>query len=115
MGLINRVVPAEGVLTETMAYADQLVRFVSPTSLATTKRQIAIDQLHDNIGSSVRRAQQLLDEMASQPDYTEAIRVFGTDENPDWSQPPRSMDLADSSEKSCLGDDTRGNSSDSLG
>jgi enoyl-CoA hydratase/carnithine racemase len=95
MGLINRVVPAEDVLTDAMDYANQLVRLVSPASLATTKRQIAVDQLHDNVGSSVRRAQQLLDEMASQPDYMEAIRVFGTDENPNWSQPPRSMDLAD--------------------
>ena len=53
MGLINRVVPVEDVLAEAMAYADQLVRLVSPTSLATTKRQIALDQLHDNVGSSV--------------------------------------------------------------
>ncbi len=92
MGLINRVLPAEEVLPAATRYARQLVESVSPASLATTKRQISVDQLHDDVGSSVHRAQRLLDEMATQPDYLEAIRVFGSKESPSWIQPPRSIE-----------------------
>ena len=66
---------------------------MSPSSLATTKRQISIDQLHDDLGASVRHAQALLDEMSTQPDYLEAIRVFGTREDPQWAQRPRPTDV----------------------
>ncbi len=93
MGLVNRVVPAEAVLDEATAYARELVRTVSPASLATTKRQVALDLLHRDPGASIRRAQQLLDVMVTQPDYREAVRVFGTGTDPAWSQPPRPTDV----------------------
>jgi len=91
MGLVNRVLPGHHLMIETTNYARELVELVSPASLATTKRQIAVDQLHDDVGTSVRVAQELLDEMSTQPDYLEAIRVFGTDEPRAWSQAPRSI------------------------
>ena len=93
MGLANQALPADQVLARATEYADMLVRTVSPSSLATTKRQIALDQLHDDLGASVRHAQALLDEMSTQPDYLEAIRVFGTDEPAAWTQPPRPTDV----------------------
>ncbi len=89
MGLVNRVLPAEEVLDAATTYARELVTTVSPASLATTKRQVTLDLLHDDVGASVRRAQQLLEAMTTQPDYQDAIRVFGTDTRPVWTQPPR--------------------------
>lgn len=88
MGLLNRLLPADEVLPAASAYADTLVATVSPASLSTTKRQIVVDQLHDDVGASVRHAQELLDTMTTEPDYAEAIRVFGSDEPARWSQPP---------------------------
>ncbi len=93
MGLANEALPTEQVLPRAREYADQLVTTVSPASLATTKRQIAVDQLHDDLGAAVRQAQALLDEMSTQPDYLEAIRVFGTRETPQWVQPPEPTDV----------------------
>lgn len=89
MGLANEALPAAQVLPRAREYAEMLVRTVSPASLATTKRQIAIDQLHDDPGASVRHAQALLDAMSTQPDYLEAVRVFGTGQTPKWAQRPR--------------------------
>lgn len=92
MGLANRAMPSDEVLTAARAYAEQLVTTVSPASLATTKRQIALDLVHDDPAAAVRRAQELLNTMTTQPDYTEAVRVFGTREAPQWTQPPRPVE-----------------------
>ncbi len=89
MGLANGTGTPEEVRAMARDYAAHLVATVSPASLATTKRQIAVDQLHDDIGASVRHAQDLLNRMTTQPDYLEAIRVFGTGQAAAWSQPPR--------------------------
>ena len=91
MGLANGSGPAEEVLPMARSYAAQLVASISPAALATTKRQLALDQLHDDPAASVRHAQHLLDEMTTQPDYHEAIRVFATKDTPNWSQPPRAQ------------------------
>ena len=48
---------------------------------------------YDDIGAAVRHAQALLDEMSTQPDYLEAIRVFGTREEPQWAQRPRPTEV----------------------
>lgn len=92
IGLVNRVTPADegAVLRAAHEYANELVRTVSPAALATTKRQIVLDQLHDDPGASVRQAQALLDTMTGQPDFAEAVRVFGSAEDARWVQPPRS-------------------------
>lgn len=89
MGLVNRVLPGDEIVDAARDYATMLVNTVAPAALATTKRQIAIDQLHDDLGASVRHAQALLDTMTTDPDYLEAVRVFGTDEPPTWTQPPQ--------------------------
>ena len=88
MGLANQSVPTAGVLDVTRAYADAVVATVSPASLATSKRQVVVDQLHEDPAKSVRHAQELLDVMVTQDDYREAIRIFGTGSPADWSQPP---------------------------
>lgn len=89
MGLASGCGPAAEVLPMARAYAADLVATTSPASLATTKRQLALDQLHGHPADSVRRAQELLDEMTTEADYHEAIRVFASKDAPQWSQPPR--------------------------
>lgn len=90
MGLATRVCEnADDVLPAALAYAADMVRTVSPSALATTKRQLALDLLHADPGASVRRAQGLLDTMATQPDYREAIRAFTSKTAAQWEQPPR--------------------------
>ena len=92
MGLANRVYDdAEAVAPEAIAHAAELVRSVSPASLATTKRQIANDQLHDDPAGSVREAQRLLDAMMTQPDYAEGVAAFSAKREPSWTQPPRAQ------------------------
>ena len=66
-----------------------LVTTVAPASLATTKRQIATDQLHDDPAASVVEAQRLLDLMMTQPDYAEGVHAFTDRRAPQWTQAPR--------------------------
>lgn len=90
MGLANRVVDdADAVAAVALAWAEDLVASVSPASLATTKRGLAIDQLHDDPAAAVVEAQRLLDVMTTQPDYAEGVRAFAEKRRADWSQPPR--------------------------
>lgn len=89
IGLANRSLDDAGAVADAaLAQAESLVAQISPAALATTKRQIAIDQLHDDPAASVRRAQELLDLMTTEPDYAEGIRAFTTKTPPRWSQPP---------------------------
>ena len=74
LGLANRVVDEPGdVAPQALEYARTLVEQVSPAALATTKRQIATDQLHDHPAASVNEASRLLDVMMAQPDYAEGV------------------------------------------
>jgi len=90
MGLANRVVgESDDVVAEALDYARSLVENVAPASLATTKRQIATDQLHDNPAQSVVEAQRLLDAMMAQPDFAEGVSALNDRRTPRWAQPPR--------------------------
>ncbi len=91
LGLANRVVDeADDVAPHALAYAGMLVENVAPASLATTKRQIAIDQLHDDPAASVVEAQRLLQLMMTEPDYTEGVSASKDRRTPQWRQAPRS-------------------------
>ena len=85
IGLVNRTVPANRVLDEARSYAADLIERVAPASLATTKRQLWLDQLHDDVGASVRNADVLLREMMTEPDYAEAVRAFNEKRPPNWT------------------------------
>lgn len=75
MGLLNRVVEPGAVLAAAYDYARELIRNVSPASMAATKRQIAED-LHGDVGSSVAKSEQLLRDMMREPDYAEGVAAF---------------------------------------
>ncbi|MBL4679252.1 MAG: enoyl-CoA hydratase/isomerase family protein [Pseudomonadales bacterium] len=75
LGLVNRVIEKDQLMSETLAYATLMKNTVSPNSLKETKRQIYTD-LHRDVSESVEESERLLREMMKQKDYPEAIAAF---------------------------------------
>lgn len=75
MGFLNRIVPAEALMGEVMAYARNLARTVAPGSAREGKRQIYRD-LHRDAATSVNEAEALLVEMSRTPDYKEGVKAW---------------------------------------
>ena len=75
MGFLNRIVPAERLMDEVMAYARQIAVSVAPGSARETKRQIYRD-LHRDAASAVRAAEELLTQMSREPDYKEGVKAW---------------------------------------
>ena len=75
MGFLNRLLPAERLMEEVMAYAKALARSVAPGSARETKRQIYRD-LHRDAAASVRAAEALLESMIREPDYKEGVKAW---------------------------------------
>lgn len=83
MGFLNRIVPAENLMAEVMAYASNLARTVAPGSARETKRQIYRD-LHRDAASAVKTAEALLVEMSKAPDYREGVKAWMEKRTPAW-------------------------------
>ena len=66
------------------AYAKNLAENVAPGSLRATKLQIYSDQ-HRDIASSVHHADELLNSMSREPDYTEGLKAFMEKRKADWT------------------------------
>jgi enoyl-CoA hydratase/carnithine racemase len=75
MGFLNKVLPAEELMGEVMAYAGTLARSVSPGSARATKHQIYRD-LHRDAAAAVGEAERLVDEMIRDPDYAEGVKAW---------------------------------------
>ena len=75
MGFLNRIVPAERLMDEVMAYARNIAVSVAPGSARETKRQIYRD-LHRDAANSVRAAEALLVEMSRAADYKEGVKAW---------------------------------------
>jgi enoyl-CoA hydratase/carnithine racemase len=84
LGLLNALVEPDELLPHTRAYAKKMAAEVSPASLRETKRQIYTD-LHRDVGSSVREADELLDQMMKADDYREAVAAYAEKRPPRWS------------------------------
>jgi enoyl-CoA hydratase/carnithine racemase len=84
LGLVNQVFPAEMLLTETYAYARNLLRTVSPASLRQTRWQIYRD-LHRDVAASVVDSEELLQDMMRHNDYREGVAAFLEGRQPIWS------------------------------
>lgn len=72
MGLVNRVLPPDELLPETLAYARRVASEISPASLAVMKRQLWTDVLGD-LDTSVRAAVEHLHRMVGEPDFAEGV------------------------------------------
>jgi enoyl-CoA hydratase/carnithine racemase len=83
MGFLNRIVPAERLMDEVLAYAVQF-RNVAPGSVRESKRQIYRD-LHRDAANSVRNAEALLVEMSKTADYKEGVKAWMEKRTPNWT------------------------------
>lgn len=82
-GLVNRVVAADQVLAEAVAWARALASEISPGSLAATRRQVWLDQ-HRDVREAVEHAGALLEEMMSQDAFGEGVRAMIEKRTPEW-------------------------------
>jgi enoyl-CoA hydratase/carnithine racemase len=75
MGLVNRALPKEQVLSHSVDYVRDLALRVSPTSLSIMKRQV-YQQLTASLGPSEREAVKLMVESFGRPDFKEGVASF---------------------------------------
>ncbi len=75
LGLINALHPADDLLDETMAYAQQLISSVSAGSLAASRQQVYLDQ-HRGVGTSVEQSLELLTSMMGHEDYRKGVEAL---------------------------------------
>ncbi|GAA0356600.1 enoyl-CoA hydratase [Microbispora corallina] len=75
MGLAVRAVPGERLLEEALAYAGELARECSPTSMSIIKRQVWGDW-ETGLDESRDRAVRLMAESFGRPDFAEGVGAF---------------------------------------
>jgi enoyl-CoA hydratase/carnithine racemase len=75
MGLVNKVVAPDELLSTTHAYARILATEVSPASLAATKLQLYAD-LHRDAASAVRDSEARVERMMTEPDFAEGVAAW---------------------------------------
>lgn len=75
LGMVNKVVPAESLMDEVMAYASDLAMNVSPSSMAVMKRQVYGDYDKD-VSTASRDALRLMQESFGRPDFREGVASF---------------------------------------
>ena len=75
LGLVNRVLPAEALLEETLAYARDLAVNCSPASMATMKRQVYAD-LQRDLPEALAKADMLMLDSFAAPDFVEGVTSF---------------------------------------
>jgi len=91
MGLVNRIVPAESLLNEAMAYARQLATQCSPRAMQAVKRQVWHDLMSDFAGSYAR-SETMLAEASASDDFREGISSWQESRPPAF--PPLVEELA---------------------
>jgi enoyl-CoA hydratase/carnithine racemase len=72
IGLVNRVVAPSDLLSETTAYARQLVETCSPRSMWAMKQQVSLD-LMSSLSEGYRRAEEMLANAIKQDDFREGV------------------------------------------
>jgi enoyl-CoA hydratase/carnithine racemase len=84
LGLVNRALPAETLLEETLAYAHELAGQCSPASMATMKRQVYAD-LDRGVGDALAGADLLMLESFTAPDFVEGVASFVERRDPSFA------------------------------
>jgi enoyl-CoA hydratase/carnithine racemase len=75
LGLVNRAVEDDRLLEDTLAYARMLATECSPSSMAHMKRQVYGDY-ERSLADSLERANRLMVQSFSGPDFGEGVRSF---------------------------------------
>ena len=84
-GFFNDVVPVDQLADRVATYA-RLLATVSPASVATAKRQMWGDLLHDDPRSAVESSKELIGEMMQQPDYLEGVAAMREKRQPRFTR-----------------------------
>ena len=82
IGLVNKVLPPEQLLPETLEYAGSIAAGCSPRSLAVLKRQLYEGLLGD-LDTAATEAVDLLHAMVAEPDFAEGVAALAE------KRPPR--------------------------
>ncbi|MGF1597839.1 MAG: enoyl-CoA hydratase [Acidimicrobiales bacterium] len=75
LGLVNRVVAPDALLHEALAYADDLARNVSPTSMAVMKQQIYNHPLLP-LSEAMSESNAMMRDSLRRPDFKEGVASF---------------------------------------
>ena len=84
IGLINRVIDADLLLSETRSYVKRMIDTISPGSLRASRHQIYADQ-HRGVDQAVNESEVMLKSMMKQNDYREGVSAFLEKRTPRWS------------------------------
>jgi enoyl-CoA hydratase/carnithine racemase len=88
LGVVNRALPSDSLLDETLAYARDIAASCAPSSLAAMKQQVYED-LEQDLTGAVDRANALMVESLQAPDFVEGVASFVE------RRPPRFAPLGD--------------------
>lgn len=75
LGVVNKAFPAEKLLDETMAYAQDLATNVSPTSMAVMKHQIYNHPMM-SVGDALAESNKFMRESLRRSDFKEGVASF---------------------------------------
>jgi enoyl-CoA hydratase/carnithine racemase len=75
MGLVNRVVPHDGLLKQVQEYAGEMAEKSSPTSMRIMKRQV-YEALHEPLSDAHQKSVQLMMESFDREDLAEGVDSF---------------------------------------
>lgn len=75
IGLVNRVVPHDELMSHTREYVENLAAHCSPASMQIMKRQV-YQQLTRDLGPSEKEAIQLMIQSFDRPDFREGVTSF---------------------------------------
>jgi enoyl-CoA hydratase/carnithine racemase len=84
LGLVNRALPPELVLTEAVAYARDLAVSCSPASMSAIKRQVYAD-LDSGLPEALTEADKLMVESLTAPDFVEGVASFVERREPEFA------------------------------
>ena len=84
LGLVNRALPGERLMDETLAYARELAASCSPASMATMKRQVYAD-FDRPLPEALAEADRLMLESFTRPDFAEGVASFVERRDPSFA------------------------------
>lgn len=84
LGVVNHVIPAESLLDEALAYANDLATNVSPTSMAIMKHQVYNHPLM-SLSEAMAESNRFMHESLRRPDFKEGVASFVEKRTPNFA------------------------------